>query len=101
MAPSIVCAARPYYDESTMVTDLRAATVRNKTLVLDLVEWVARGEKPYAEVMEAWRTSCPRFSVWEDAVELGLVVRVCENGAPPMVRVTEVGLEFLQAERPA
>jgi hypothetical protein len=39
--------------------------------------------------------------VWEDAVELGLVVRVCENGAPPMVRVTEVGLEFLQAERPA
>jgi hypothetical protein len=62
------------------------------------VQWVARGPKPYDEVMEAWRTSCPRFPVWEDAVELGLVVRVCEGGIPPMVHITDAGLAFLRSE---
>ena len=81
-----------------MVIDQQAATIRNKTLVLDLVEWVARGPKSYDEVMEAWRTSCPRFPVWEDAVELGLVVRVCEGGRAAMVRVTPEGAAFLMAE---
>ena len=35
-------------------------------LVLDLVEWVAKEPRTYAEVMDAWRTSCPRLTVWED-----------------------------------
>lgn len=81
-----------------MVTDLRASTVRNKTLMLDLVEWVARESRTYDEVMEAWRTSCPRFPVWEDAIELDFVVRVCEQGERPMVRVTDAGLDFLRSE---
>jgi hypothetical protein len=81
-----------------MVINQQAATIRNKTLVLDLVEWVARGPKSYDEVMEAWRTSCPRFPVWEDAVELGLVMRVRENGRAAMVRVTPEGTAFLRAE---
>ena len=38
-------------------------------LVLDLVEWVAKAPRPYAEVIEAWRTSCPRLTVWEEAVD--------------------------------
>src|SRR3546814_10763424 len=45
----------------------------HEPLILDLVEWVAAGPRPYAEVMEAWRTSCPRLPVWEDAVERGLI----------------------------
>jgi len=28
-------------------------------LVLDLVEWIAKAPRPYAEVIETWRTSCP------------------------------------------
>jgi len=44
-------------------------------LILDFLDWLAAGPKPYAEVMEAWRTSCPRLTVWEDAVDEGLVVR--------------------------
>eukprot|EP01037_Dinobryon_pediforme_P005501 gene5501-5556_t len=43
-------------------------------LVLQLLAWVARSERSYDETMEAWRTSCPRLSVWEDAVDGGLVV---------------------------
>ena len=59
-------------------------------LVLDLVEWIAREPRPYAEVMEAWRTSCPRLTVWEDAVDRGLVQR--KNAS---VVVTARGRKFL------
>jgi hypothetical protein len=54
-------------------------------LVLDLVLFVAAAPRPYAEVIEAWRTSCPRLAVWEEAVERGLVA--FEHGADGGVRV--------------
>jgi hypothetical protein len=50
-------------------------TTAPATLILDLLEWLSPGPKPYVEVMEAWRTSCPRLTIWEDAVDEGLVVR--------------------------
>jgi hypothetical protein len=62
-------------------------------LVLDLVEWVAREPRPYSEVIAVWRTSCPRLTVWEDAVDSGYVART--GGA--MVVVTEDGKEWLRA----
>ncbi|HEX7603149.1 MAG TPA: hypothetical protein VF316_16140 [Polyangiaceae bacterium] len=74
-------------------------TVENKPLVLDLVEWIAAGARPYAEVMDAWRTSCPRLTIWEDAVDLGFVVRVHRDDAGAMVDVTAAGRAFLRAER--
>ena len=45
----------------------------NTSLVLDLVEWVAGAPRPYSDVMDAWRTSCPRLTIWEDAQAQGLV----------------------------
>ena len=42
-------------------------------LVLDLLLSLEAGARPYSEVMEAWRTSCPRLPVWEDAVDQDLV----------------------------
>jgi hypothetical protein len=44
-----------------------------RPLILDLVAFVADRPRPQAEVMEAWRTSCPRLTVWEDAIDSGLV----------------------------
>jgi hypothetical protein len=44
-------------------------------LVLDLVEWIGREPRPYFEVIETWRTSCPRLTIWEDAVDRGYVAR--------------------------
>jgi hypothetical protein len=44
-------------------------------LIRDLVAWVAEEPRPYAEVLDAWRTSCPRLTVWEDASDRGLVER--------------------------
>jgi hypothetical protein len=72
--------------------------VENKTLVLDLLEWVARQPRPYAEVMEAWRTSCPRFPVWEDAVDRGLLAQVHDATLGEMVHVTPAGKEFLRTQ---
>jgi hypothetical protein len=43
------------------------------SLVLDLLEWLATRERTYQEVMDAWRTSCPKLPVWEDANDRGLV----------------------------
>ena len=68
--------------------------VDNKSLVLDLIEFVATRPRPYAEVMEAWRTSCPRLMIWEDTVDLGLIA--CAND---VVSATPAGLAFLRAER--
>ena len=65
-------------------------------LVLDLVEWVAARPRPYAEVMEAWRTSCPRLTIWEDALDGGLVVAERRDGAGTVVRVTPRGRDLLR-----
>jgi D-3-phosphoglycerate dehydrogenase / 2-oxoglutarate reductase len=72
-------------------------TVEN--LILDLVEWVGRPERTYHETMDAWRTSCPRLQVWEDACGRGLVETARVNGRT-IVRVTETGLAHLKENRP-
>jgi hypothetical protein len=74
-------------------------TIDNKPLVLDLVEWVAVRPRAYADVMDAWRTSCPRLTIWEDAVDHGFVVRVYRDGVGAMVDVTDAGRAFLLGER--
>jgi hypothetical protein len=71
-----------------------------EALVLDLLEWVASGERRYGDVMDAWRTSCPRLPVWEDATERGLLVRLRIDGAT-LVRITPAGRALLARHRPA
>jgi hypothetical protein len=80
-----------------MSIDWEARKIGNETLVLDLVEWIAKQPRSYADVMEAWRTSCPRFPIWEDVVELAFVTRV--NGEAPgeMIHVTLAGQAFLRS----
>ena len=48
-------------------------------LVLDLVEWIAREPRLYSDVIDTWRTSCPRLTIWEDAVDRGYVAVVMSN----------------------
>ena len=67
-------------------------TVEN--LILDLLEWVGRKDRTYQETMDAWRTSCPRLPVWEDANDRGLVVA---HGS--VVRLTPTGLALLKERR--
>jgi hypothetical protein len=65
-----------------------------EALIRDLLAWLAKGEREYGEVMDAWRTSCPRLPVWEDANDLGLVTVERANGGS-VVRITPAGLGFL------
>ncbi|MGA3190394.1 MAG: hypothetical protein ABSF22_25090 [Bryobacteraceae bacterium] len=62
-----------------------------EALILDLLAWVAQRERTYEEVMNAWRTSCPRLPVWEDANDLGFVTT-----AHGIVRITAAGRALLE-----
>ena len=64
------------------------------SLVLDLLEWLGPEPRPYTEVLEAWRTSCPRLPVWETANERGYISR-----RRAVVSVSPAGLEHLHAQR--
>lgn len=68
-------------------------------LVLDLLEWIGRKPRPYSEVMEAWRTSCPRLPVWEEANARGFVERRHQSGSEARVQVSPAGLAYLEASR--
>src|SRR5215475_8741518 len=69
-----------------------------ESLVLDLLEWLnAAAPRSYADVIEVWRTSCPRLPVWEDAVDLGLVRRRVHVGRGAIVELTPAGMEWLTA----
>jgi hypothetical protein len=39
----------------------------------EFLQWVARSPRTYATMMEAWGSHCPRFTVWEDALDAGFV----------------------------
>lgn len=65
-------------------------------LVMDLVEWVAREPRTYRDTMDAWRTSCPRLTVWEGAVEQRLVERVPVAGGE-IVMASAIGKALLLA----
>jgi hypothetical protein len=65
-----------------------------ETLILDLLEWLASGERTYEEVMDTWRTSCPRLTVWEDANDRGLITAEQVNGRR-LIRPSSSGLALL------
>jgi D-3-phosphoglycerate dehydrogenase len=69
-------------------------------LILDLLEWIGPQPRAYAEVMDAWRTSCPRLPVWEEANARGFVDRRHVQGKAAMVAVTAAGRAFLSRHRP-
>jgi hypothetical protein len=48
-------------------------------LTLQFLAWVAEAPRTYAQAMDAWRSTCPRLSIWEDAILDGLVA--FEGGA--------------------
>jgi D-3-phosphoglycerate dehydrogenase / 2-oxoglutarate reductase len=70
------------------------------SLVLDLLEWMGPDARPYGEVLEAWRTSCPRLPVWEEANDRGFVVRLFQPGRGQLVSVSDAGRKHLRENRP-
>lgn len=73
-------------------------------LTLQFLEWVAQRPRTYAQTMDAWRSTCPRLTIWEDALNDGLlemhevrdsahVVERCARG----VRLSERGRAAMQS----
>ena len=42
-------------------------------LTVQFLSWVDEAPRTYGDAMDAWRTSCPRLSIWDDAIRDGLV----------------------------
>jgi hypothetical protein len=62
--------------------------------MLEFLSWVGTRERTYEEAMEAWRTSCPRFSTWEDASIDGYV-RLEQAGDELLVSLTTEGRDLV------
>ncbi len=69
-----------------------------ENLILDLLEWLAKRDRTYEETMDAWRTSCPKLPVWEDANDRGLIT-LDATDRRNIVRLTPAGLAFLEEHR--
>ena len=70
-------------------------------LVIDLLEWIGPQTRPYAEVIEVWRTSCPRLPVWEEANARGYITREHVEGRGALISVSPIGLDLLDQHRRA
>jgi hypothetical protein len=71
-------------------------------LTLQFLAWVAEAPRTYAQAMDAWRSTCPRLSIWEDAILDGLVA--FEGGATrnqSRVTLTPKGRAALGTPAPA
>ena len=68
-------------------------------LILDLLEWLGSSPRPYTEVLDAWRTSCPRLPVWEEANDRGFILRHDLPGGAPFVTVSAEGTAYLSRYR--
>ena len=70
------------------------------TLIRDLLEWLARRDRSYEEVMGAWRTSCPKLPRREHANDRGLLESE-EAGRGSVVKVSAAGHALLERNRPS
>ncbi len=75
----------------TLVPETQAPEIL-APLIRDFLEWVAREPRTHADVMESWRTSCPRLPVWEEATDNGYVARKGRQ-----VEITARGRAFLES----
>lgn len=66
-------------------------------LVLDFLEWLDSAPRAYADAMDTWRTSCPRLTVWEDALDGGYAMRRLTAQGHAMVELTPSGQVLLAA----
>ena len=66
-------------------------------LTIDLLAWIDSRTRSYEETIEAWKTSCPRLSIWDDAVVDGLVRIERRSGDGATVVLTALGHRALAA----
>ena len=70
--------------------------MRQRAETVELLAWISARPRTYPETMDAWRSNCPRLSVWEDALIAGLV-RVVRGTDGSRVTLTPRGRAALEA----
>ena len=65
-------------------------------IMIQFLQWVADRLRSREDVMDAWRSSCPRFPVWEDARADGLIRQCGGEHGEHRVELTERGREALR-----
>ena len=74
-------------------------SARVDSLILDLLEWIGDEPRPYGEVLEAWRTTCPHLPVWEEANDRGFIRRHRSTEYGPVVSVSGGGAHHVRTHR--
>lgn len=64
-------------------------------LILALLEWLDARPRRYGEAMDAWRTSCPRLDVWEEALARGYIEFGDDAAGRRVVRLAPAGRRAL------
>ena len=70
--------------------------LQNAALTRQLLEWIASGRHTYDDAMQTWRSSCPRHTIWEDALLAGLIDHAGERNA--ILTLTARGRALLRGE---
>ena len=62
-------------------------------LLRELLTWISERPRTYEETMQAWRSTCPRHTVWEDACMDGYVevIDIGSGTSPSRVVLTPLG----------
>ena len=68
---------------------------QNRELTRQLLEWIDAGDRTYAQALEVWRSSCPRHTIWEDALEAGYID--CARDGAAALTLTSSGRAFVRA----
>jgi hypothetical protein len=65
-------------------------------LMLEFLSWISSRHRTYAEAMNAWQSTCPRHTIWEDAIIDGLIqLNRAETVHDPEVTLTPRGKAYL------
>jgi hypothetical protein len=64
------------------------------SLTLQMLDWIAQEPRPYDQVLDTWKSTCPRLTIWEDACADGLLAS--EAGRAGLVSLTERGQAYLR-----
>ena len=71
-------------------------SLQNAALTRQLLEWIASGRHTYDDAIQTWRSSCPRHTIWEDALLAGLIDHAGERDA--ILTLTPRGQAVLRGE---
>ncbi len=70
-----------------------ALALQNRALTRQMLEWIATRAPTYADVLDTWHSSCPRHTIWEDALIAGLVDH--DGRRESVVTLTRAGRDLI------